>query len=249
MSYTHAAPAGRVATAAAPDRPPALKCVLRVPPSKAHAYCTPQRFPEFTPAWRKSGLPSRPSHLALDPRKSSAGALVDPGPVKARLAAARGREVLSPPRVFEYCDDSLEPHHLQETANLRVRAGLQIGNCSGILAAMGVAELRLVRVQLICLHTLTPAAATPHLLYKLAHRYCLNSAPQVRQSIAASKKAQGLATGPRPGAWSTLTQAELRPRLEAAEARHKELALHMSSAQWEAEERCGSAQPQPAVCK
>jgi hypothetical protein len=59
----------------------------------------------------------------------------------------------------------------------------------------------------------------------------------VRQSIAAARRGEGLTTAVRAGAWSTLPEAELQPRLEAAEARQRALALQMSSAQWEVEER------------
>ncbi|KAI8476325.1 MAG: hypothetical protein J3K34DRAFT_512165 [Monoraphidium minutum] len=133
---------------------------------------------EFTPAWRASGLPSRPPRLALDPGRAAAGALLDPAAVAGRVAAAAQREVLSPPRVMEYADGAAEPHHLRATGNARVRQG-----------------------------------------------------------ITAAKRSQGLLPPPRPGAWSTLAEGELRPKLEAAEARQRALALQMSPAQWEAEER------------
>lgn len=80
----------------------------------------PMRPPEYTPAWRGAGLPSKPSRLHLEPSKTGAAALLDPGSVLGALAAARGARVLSPPRVFEYADDTLEPHHLQTTGNLKV---------------------------------------------------------------------------------------------------------------------------------
>jgi hypothetical protein len=82
-------------------------------------YCVLQPRTEFTPAWRGGGLPSKPSRLRLDPGKTSAGALLDPGAVARQLQDVRQAEVLSPPRVFEYDDDSLEPHHLQATGNLK----------------------------------------------------------------------------------------------------------------------------------
>lgn len=64
---------------------------------------------------------------------------------------------------------------------------------------------------------------------------------QVRQAISAAalatKKSLGLPGGPRPGAWSTLTAEELSPKLEAAEARQRALAVQMSPVHWELEQR------------
>jgi hypothetical protein len=65
---------------------------------------------------------------------------------------------------------------------------------------------------------------------------------QVRQSIsaaaAAAKQRLGLPPpGARPGAWSTLPQQQLGAKLEAAEARQRQLALTMSPTQWELEQR------------
>ncbi|GBF91983.1 hypothetical protein Rsub_04707 [Raphidocelis subcapitata] len=136
---------------------------------------------EFTPAWRLAGLPSKPSPLRVDPAKAATAALLDPAAAHRELARRLEVAELSPPRVFEYDDDTLEPHHLQATENLKVRA-------------------------------------------KVAH-----AARDTRQRA-------GMATGPRPGAWSTLPPEALEPRLEAAKARQRALALQMSSAQWALEE-------------
>lgn len=80
----------------------------------------PLRGAEFTPAWRSSGLPSKPSLLRVDPAKVAAAAMLDPAAARCELARLRERTALSPPRVFEYDDDTLEPHHLQATENLKV---------------------------------------------------------------------------------------------------------------------------------
>lgn len=94
--------------------------MAHVPVKLTICNCSTYALPEFTPAWRGSGLPSKPSHLRLIPAKAAAGALIDPARVTQHVAQVEAREVLSPPRVFEYDDDTVEPHHLQATGNLKV---------------------------------------------------------------------------------------------------------------------------------
>lgn len=76
-----------------------------------------------------------------------------------------------------------------------------------------------------------------------AVRACPHACRQkVRRKVTAAaldaRRRAGEATGPRPGAWSTLPPEALAPRLEAARARQRALALEMSPAQWALEERC-----------
>jgi hypothetical protein len=107
-----------------------VACAWAAQPAPAANWATPCHTPpppEFTPAWRRCGLPSRPSRLAVDPARASAAALLDPAAPRALLDARRAACELSPPRVFEYADDTLEPHHLAETGNAKVGGGGEAG--------------------------------------------------------------------------------------------------------------------------
>lgn len=74
----------------------------------------------YTPAWRRAGLPAKPSQLQLDDAVLSSSKLLDSAAIIARQHAQQQREVLQPPAVFAYCDKSVEPHYLQTTGNQRV---------------------------------------------------------------------------------------------------------------------------------
>jgi hypothetical protein len=73
----------------------------------------------YTPAWRRTGLPSKPSQLQLDDAALSGSRLLNPAAIIARQQAHQ-QEVLQPPAVFAYCDKSAAPHFLQTTGNQKV---------------------------------------------------------------------------------------------------------------------------------
>lgn len=75
----------------------------------------------YTPAWRRTGLPSKPSQLQLDDAALSGSRLLNPAAIIARQQAQQQKEVLQPPTVFAYCDKSAAPFFLQTTGNQKVR--------------------------------------------------------------------------------------------------------------------------------
>ena len=76
---------------------------------------------DFTPAWREAGLPTKPSHLELDAPLMSSARLVNPRSILGQHQGHQGREVLQPPRVYEYNDTSIDPHYVKLTATLQMR--------------------------------------------------------------------------------------------------------------------------------
>ena len=167
----------------------------------------------LTPAWRRSGLPSKASHLQLDAALllsggggnlgSSGGGgapLIDPARIVGALEAQRRARWLSPPpwqqqhevggaataaaAVFTAAAEE-PPHHLQQTANLRVR------------------------------HAITKA----------------------RAAARAGPGGDGSGSGGKEGGWSSLPPEQLHEKVAAADARRAALAREMSAAQWEDEER------------
>ena len=76
---------------------------------------------EFTAGWRETGLPTKPSHLQLDAPLMSSARLVNPRAILGRHQSHKGREILQPPRVYEYNDTSIDPHYVKLTATLQNR--------------------------------------------------------------------------------------------------------------------------------
>lgn len=76
---------------------------------------------EFTPGWRETGLPTKPSHLQLDAPLMSSARLVNPRAILGRHQNHKGREILQPPRVYEYNDTSIDPHYVKLTTTLQNR--------------------------------------------------------------------------------------------------------------------------------
>ena len=88
---------------------------------EAEARASAQCDAECTPGWRETGLPTKPSHLELDAPLMSSARLVNPRAILGRHLSHKGREVLQPPRVYEYNDTSVEPHYVKLTAALQNR--------------------------------------------------------------------------------------------------------------------------------
>jgi hypothetical protein len=76
---------------------------------------------DFTPAWRDTGLPLKPSHLQLDQGKMSGARLVNPKAIMGQYKELKGKEVLKPPHIYEYNDTSIQANYLKNTKNLQVR--------------------------------------------------------------------------------------------------------------------------------
>lgn len=76
-----------------------------------------------TPAWRETGLPMKPSMLALEPDVLKEGALLDPKKVVGGYEELVEAEVLSPLKTFVY-SDGLEPGYLQRTHSVMVSTAL-----------------------------------------------------------------------------------------------------------------------------
>eukprot|EP00798_Chlamydomonas_sp_ICE-L_P024309 gene24309-9913_t len=76
---------------------------------------------DFTPAWRNTGLPMKPSHLRLDQSKMEGGRLVNPKSIMSQYEGLRQKEVLNPPKIYEYNDTSIEPNYLKMTNTLKSR--------------------------------------------------------------------------------------------------------------------------------
>ena len=80
---------------------------------------------EFTPAWRNTGLPMKPSHLELDHGRMSIARLVDPKTIMGQYQELKTKEVLKPPHIWEYNDKAISPHYTKTTYNLEVRMRLR----------------------------------------------------------------------------------------------------------------------------
>jgi hypothetical protein len=76
---------------------------------------------EFTPAWRNTGLPMKPSLLYLDSSRIHGARLVNPREIITEYEDIKRKEVLNPPKVFEYNDNTIEPNYLKATNSVEVR--------------------------------------------------------------------------------------------------------------------------------
>lgn len=90
----------------------------------------------YTPAWRRTGLPSKASQLQLDALALSSSRLLNPGAIISKQQAHQQKEVLQPPAVFAYCDKTAAPHYLQTTGNQKVGIHRLCANtsCSSVWA-------------------------------------------------------------------------------------------------------------------
>lgn len=84
---------------------------------------------DFTPAWRNSGLPTKPSLLKIEKNVAEQGRVINPVSLATKLQSFNAREVLEPPRTLEYNDTSIEPHYLAKTKCLELRKMQRTGNC------------------------------------------------------------------------------------------------------------------------
>lgn len=57
----------------------------------------------------------RPSHLQLDGTTMAGGRLVNPKTIMQQYQAVKAKEVLLPPRIFEYNDVTADPNYLKTT--------------------------------------------------------------------------------------------------------------------------------------
>lgn len=78
---------------------------------------------ELTPAWRKTGIPLKPSYLALEPEKTQEGALVNPKAILNGFDEYQKAEVLLPPKTYAFNDKTIEANHLKDTFVVAVSGG------------------------------------------------------------------------------------------------------------------------------
>ncbi|KAG1668832.1 hypothetical protein FOA52_004926 [Chlamydomonas sp. UWO 241] len=91
---------------------------------EAEARALLQADAEFTPAWRNTGLPMKPSHLQLDPAKIAGARLVNPKTIMGQYQDLKSKEVLKPPHIYAYNDTSIQSNYLKTTKNLENRTGM-----------------------------------------------------------------------------------------------------------------------------